>query len=79
MWLILKQEADKYWHNLSTISKVVVFISDECENDSCRDIVLTQYSNSDVSFSLKVISHTYNAYILLYYILMFLYDDAEWN
>ena len=40
MQLILKQRADKHQHNLSTISEIAAFISDECEDDNCRDIML---------------------------------------
>ena len=77
MQLILEQEADKCQHNLLTTSEVAAFISDEHENGSCRDIMFTQCSNGDVSFSLEVISHTYNAYTSLHYVLMFPHDDAE--
>ena len=79
MWLILKQGADKHWHNLSTTSEIAAFISDKCEDGSCRDIVLAQHLNGDVSFSLEVISHTYGAYTPLHYVLMFPHSDAEWN
>ena len=79
MQLILKQKADKCWYNLSTISEVAAFISDECEDGSCRDIVLAQCLNGDVSFSFKIILHTHDVYTSLHYILMFSHDDAEWN
>ena len=71
MQLILKQRANKCWYNLLITFKVAAFISDEHKDDSCRDIVLAQHLNNDVSFSFEIILYTYNAYTLLYYILIF--------
>ena len=62
---------------MSTISKVVAFILDECENSSCRDIMLAQYLNNDVSFSFEIILHTHDVYTLLHYILMFSHSNVE--
>ena len=55
--MILKQKTDKCWHNLLIISEIAVFILDECENGSCRDIIFTQHLNDTVLFNFKIILH----------------------
>ena len=75
--LIIEQEADKCWNNLFIISKITAFISDEYENESFQDIMITQWLNNNVSLSFEIISYIYNVYILLYYVFMFSYNNAD--
>ena len=71
MQLIIEKEIDKHYYNLFTTLEMMTFITNEHEKDSCKDIMLAFKRNSELSISLKSISHTHNVYIFLHYILMF--------
>ena len=70
--LMIEKKADKHHYNLFTILKITAFIANKHEKNSCRNIVFTFKKNNELLISLKNIFHTYNVYILLHYIFMFL-------
>ena len=71
MQLMIEKEINKCCYNLFTTLKVTAFITDECEESNCKDIMLAFKRNDELSISLKNIFHTHDVYISLHYVFMF--------
>ena len=52
MQLMIEKEVDKCYYNLSTTSEVAVFIANEHEKGSCRNIMLVFKKNSELLINL---------------------------
>jgi hypothetical protein len=75
MRLILESGANRRRENLLTSNEVIAFILDEYINASCRDLVLIVYKASRERPQMRIINVIHVAYMLLYYVLLFLYSN----
>jgi hypothetical protein len=79
MHLIVETSADRCCKNLLTANKVAVIILNEYTEASCRDILLAVCNPVYRQSHLKKALVTNAAYMLLYYVLLFLRGDLGWH
>lgn len=77
--LIMENGSDKRRHNLPTANEVAVFIPDEYEDRSHRDIVIAERRVNGEEPRFHRISHTNAAYFPLHYVLFFPQGNPGWT
>jgi hypothetical protein len=77
MRLILESGANRRRENLLTSNKVIALILNKYTNISRRDLVLIIREASRERPQMYIINIIHVAYMLLYYILLFLYSDLS--
>jgi hypothetical protein len=75
MRLILELSANRYYKNLLTSNEVIALIPDKYIDISRRDLMLIVYKASRKHLQMRIVNVIHIAYMLLYYILLFLYSD----
>ena len=75
MRLIIESGADRRRENLPTSNEVIALIPDEYTDASRRDLVLTVREASRERPQMRIVNIIYIAYMLLYYVLLFLYSN----
>ncbi len=74
MRLIIESSIDYYYENLLTSNKVIAIILDKYINTSYYNLVLIVCEAGYKRPQIHIINITYTIYILLYYILLSLYN-----
>jgi hypothetical protein len=75
MRLILESGANYRYKNLLISNKVIAFIPDEYTDISRYNLVLIVYKVSRERPQMRIVNIIYIAYMLLYYVLLFLYSN----
>ena len=77
--LIMKKGSDRRRTNLFIFNEIALFISNEYENRSFRDIVIAEREINDEERRFHRINHTNVAYFSLYYVLFFSHENFDWT
>jgi hypothetical protein len=77
MHLIIKLSANYYYKNLLTSNEVIALILNEYINASYYNLVFIIYKKGYKRLQIRIINIIYIAYMLLYYILLFLYSNLS--
>jgi hypothetical protein len=75
MRLIIESSANYYYKNLLINNKVIAFILNKYIDASCHDLVFIVYKGGYKRLQIYIINVIYKAYMPLYYILLFLYNN----
>jgi hypothetical protein len=79
MRLIVEENFDKRCTNLSTSNEMTAIILNEYDLFDDRDILLTKRCNEFESFFMRRINQNHAAYMSLYYVLLFSFDEFEFH